>query len=182
MFTLGIFYGSTYGNTYDAACEIADELKKYFTGEVWLHDVADQGLKRLEECDALLLGCSTWNLGDLQDDWARCIGQLEAAPLQGKKVALFGAGDQYGYPDSFQDALAILAEKVRRAGGELVGFTSTEGYFFSQSLAVEEGRFVGLALDYDNQPELSSVRIRAWVEQIAEEMALPGCAEREVLG
>ncbi|MCS7057941.1 MAG: flavodoxin [Meiothermus sp.] len=179
MFRLGIFFGSTYGNTRDAAFEIAEEMRKHIAGEIWLHDVADRGLQRLGECDALLLGVSTWNIGELQDDWARCLEELGKVSLKGKRVALFGVGDQSSYPDSFQDALAILAQAVREAGGELVGFTSTDGYFHSQSLAVENGQFVGLALDYDNQPELSTPRIQAWVKQLLEEMALPQLARLE---
>jgi flavodoxin I len=47
----------------------------------------------------------------------------------------------------------------------------TDGYNFEASRAVfEEGWFVGLALDEDNQSDLTMDRIREWLEQIAQDV------------
>ncbi|EAH9105226.1 flavodoxin, partial [Campylobacter jejuni] len=43
---------------------------------------------------------------------------------------------------------------------------STDGYTFEASDAVVDGKFVGLALDNDNQEDQTESRIDAWVEQI----------------
>ena len=48
---------------------------------------------------------------------------------------------------------------------------STDGYEFDESNAVRKGKFVGLALDADNQSELTESRIKAWVEQIKPDLA-----------
>ena len=93
--------------------------------------------------------------------------------FSGKFVGLFGAGDQVGYEESFQDALGILGRKLRMRGAKLIGFTSTAGYDYSRSEGVEGARFMGLALDFDNQADLNALRIAAWVGQIATEMNLP---------
>ncbi len=50
--------------------------------------------------------------------------------LQGKKIALFGLGDQKGYPENFLDGVGIMAEILEDRGASLVGFTSVEGYEF----------------------------------------------------
>lgn len=55
-------------------------------------------------------------------------------------------------------------------GGEIVGVRPTDGYTFEASKAVfQEDWFVGPALDEDNQSDLTMTRIRAWLEQVAEE-------------
>jgi flavodoxin I len=49
----------------------------------------------------------------------------------------------------------------------VVGAWDTDGYEFNASKAVlEDGRFLGLVLDQDNQKELSETRIDAWLEDI----------------
>ena len=53
---------------------------------------------------------------------------LDEIDFSGKKVAYFGAGDQVGYPDTFQDAMGILEEKISDQGGTTVGYWSTDGY------------------------------------------------------
>ena len=38
---------------------------------------------------------------------------MDDLDLSGKKVAVFGLGDQEAYPDTFVDGLGILANKVK---------------------------------------------------------------------
>lgn len=40
----------------------------------------------------------------------------------------FGAGDQIGYADNFQDAMGILEEKISDLGGTTVGYWSRRSY------------------------------------------------------
>ena len=68
------------------------------------------------------------------------------------------------------NAMGELYEAATAAGAKIVGATSTDGYSFNESSAVKDGKFVGLALDYDNQGGLSDDRIAAWVAQIAPEL------------
>ncbi len=170
---IGLFYGSTNGTTGDAAQKIQQSLNELAPGVIeTIFDVANTDVKKMLEFDALILGSSTWNFGELQDDWADVIDSLDKMDLSGKKVAIFGLGDQNGYCDTYQDAMGILAEKVLSRGAQLVGFTSTDGYDFSESRAVEDGKFMGLALDEDNQAALSDERIKGWVKQLQAEFGL----------
>ena len=50
--------------------------------------------------------------------------------LKGKKVAIFGLGDQIRYPENFADGIGLLAEVFEGDEATLVGFTSSEGYTF----------------------------------------------------
>jgi len=108
----------------------------------------------------------------LQSDWEDFFDELDTIDFTGKKVAYFGEGDQVGYPDTFQDAMGMLEEKIVERGGETVGYWSTDGYEFTDSKALRDGKFVGLALDEDNQSDLTDERIKTWVSQLKQEFGL----------
>jgi len=154
-----VIYGSTTGNTERAAKQIAGAF-----GVEPLR-IADATAADFE-ADLLILGSSTWGLGELQDDWVTRISLLESANLSGKKVAVFGTGDQSGFSDTYCDALGILAAKATARGATLVGKTSANGYVHTGSLAETDGQFCGLALDDNNESEKTSARITAWIEQL----------------
>lgn len=152
-----VIFGSDSGATKAIAAKIAAKAGAR------LLDVQEARTADYEGCELLILGCPTYGVGELQTDWELHVDQLEGADLAGGRVALFGTGDQATYPDSFVDAMGILYDKVVMRGGEVVGFTETEGYDFSASLASRGGRFVGLALDEDTQSHLTDDRIDAWL-------------------
>ena len=158
--TVHVIYGSDSGRTRAAAGKIAAKLD----GKVI--DIKDASTDDFEGCDLLVLGVPTYGIGELQSDWEEGIDTLNAAELSGKKVALFGLGDQAGYPDSFVDAIGTLYDALIEKGANVVGFTDTKGYEFEGSTAVRDDKFVGLVLDQDNQAGKSEKRIAAWTSQI----------------
>lgn len=170
--TIGIIYGSTNGATAEAALKIQQELTAHGLSTE-RHDILGTEVKTLERFDKLFLGCPTWHIGDLQDDWAgKKYKELATLNLTGKQAALFGTGDQYVYSDTFQDALGILAAELRHSGVELVGMWPTDGYEHTESKGAIAGKFLGLALDDDNQAKQTPGRIKAWVAQVVVEMNL----------
>lgn len=160
---IGLFYGSTTGKT-DAVAEIIRD--EFGAKLVDLHDIAEAGKEDIESYDYLIIGSPTWNIGELQSDWEAFFPKLDDIDFTGKKVAYFGVGDQVGYPDNFLDAMGILAHKISQQGGTRVGYWPVDGYDFNASKAVKDGQFVGLAIDEDNEPEMTEERITAWVDQI----------------
>ncbi|MCY7275019.1 MAG: flavodoxin FldA [Phormidesmis sp. CAN_BIN44] len=170
MSKIGLFYGTQTGNTQTEA----ELIQKEFGGEgvVILYDVANFELSDFENYNNIIVGCPTWNVGQLQDDWDSFYDELDNVDFTGKKVAYFGIGDQVGYADSFQDAIGILEEKISEQGGTTVGYWSTDGYDFNESRAVRDGKFVGLALDEDNQSELTEERIKTWVAGLKSEFGV----------
>ncbi len=167
---IGLFYGTTTGVTESIA-----ETIKEIIGEdiVDLYDISEAQTQDFNEYEYIIIGCSTWNIGDLQSDWDYFFENLDEIDFNGKTVAYFGPGDQIGYGGSFQDAMGILEEKISSLGGKTVGYTSTEGYDFSDSKAVRgENQFCGLAIDEDNQSDLTEERVIAWVEQLKKEFPL----------
>lgn len=160
-----IIYGSTTGNAAKAAETIAEKL-----GGGDVKEVSSAKKSDLADYDNIILGSSTWGDGELQDDWFGFISEVKSANLSGKTVAVFGVGDQFSYSDTYVNAMGELYEAAKSAGAKIVGETSTDGYSFNESSAVKDGKFVGLALDYDNQDQLSEDRIAAWTVQIMPEL------------
>ncbi len=170
MAKIGLFYGTQTGNTQTAAELIQKELGG--STVVDLHDVSTVDTSDFEGYEFIIIGCPTWNIGELQSDWEGFYEELEAIAFTDKKVAYFGTGDQVGYADNFQDAMGILEEKISSLGSTTVGYWSTDGYDFNESKAVKDGKFVGLAIDEDNQSELTDSRIKSWAIQLKQEFGL----------
>jgi flavodoxin I len=137
-----------------------------------LHDVANAEAGNLADYSTLIIGCPTWNIGEMQSDWEGLYEELDEVDFNGKTVAYFGPGDQVGYADNFQDAMGILEEKISSLGAKTIGHWPTDGYDFTESRAVKNGKFVGLALDEDNQSDLTDQRIKAWTTQLKLELGL----------
>lgn len=156
---IGIYYGSSTGATADVAERIAYELGVP-SGDV--HDISSVNAADVGRYDLVVLGTSTWGMGELQDDWVEFKDQLKPY-LKGKKVALFGLGDSEGFGDTFCDGVGELYDEFKNAGCTFVGDISVDGYNYDSSKAEREGRLVGLLLDEMNQGELTAERISAWV-------------------
>ena len=160
-----IIYGSSTGNTQSAAGQLA----KLMPGSQ-VFEVTDVDTSDFEDCDLLVLGTSTWGFGELQSDWESVLDNLRNANLENTKVALFGLGDQATYPSTFVDGMRPLHEAAKEAGAEMIGLWTTDDYDFQDSAALEGDKFIGLALDEENQPELSASRMKGWAEQLLNEM------------
>jgi flavodoxin II len=162
---IGLFYGSTTCYT-----EMAAEKIQAIIGPelLTLHNVKETPLSRMADYDLLILGISTWDFGEIQEDWAALWQDISPLSLAGKPIALFGLGDQEGYGEWFLDALGLLHDELQPTGAQFIGYWPNQGYTFEASKALsEDGRhFVGLALDEDSQYELSDERIATWCEQI----------------
>jgi flavodoxin I len=104
-------------------------------------------------------------------DWEMFIDDLAEINLEGKKVALFGLGDQKMYPESFADGMGTIYCRLSDKS-VVVGFWPTKGYEYYFSSADKDGQFVGLVIDDDSQPELTQERVEKWTEMIKKEFSL----------
>ncbi len=166
MTKIGLFFGTQTGKTETIAETIRDE---FGSGLVDIHDMSQVDVGDFDGYTKLIIACPTWNIGELQADWDGFFPELDEMDFKGKTVAYFGTGDQIGYADNFMDAVGILEAKISERGGKTIGMWPIEGYEFDESKAVKDGKFVGLAIDEDNQPELTEQRIKTWVAQIKRE-------------
>jgi flavodoxin I len=164
----GIFYGSTTGTTESVARLIAEKLG---VSPADVHDVSKLDAALAESYEALILGTSTWGDGELQDDWYDGIKVLKNANLSGKTIALFGCGDSESYSDTFCDGMGILFEDLKDSGCTFVGAVSDSDYTYASSVAVADGKFVGLALDDVNESDRTDARVSAWIEMLKADLA-----------
>jgi flavodoxin I len=170
MEKIGLFYGSDTGNTENIAQKIAEQLGEERVDIIDMYDVEKETFSKYSQ---IILGLSTWHDGLLQSDWDTFFEEFKEIDFSGKTIALFGLGDQYVYCDYFIDGVGIIGEVVLENGGAIVGKWSTEGYEHTESKAEkEEGLFLGLAIDEDNQFEETDARLAKWIEQIKEEFPL----------
>jgi flavodoxin I len=160
-----LLYSTTTGNTETAAGYIAAA-----TG-LEAVDIGDVDVETIKECDSLIIGAPTWHTGADEERSGTAgdeflYGDLTALDLSGKKVAVFGMGDQAGYADNFCDAMDELASCFEKQGATIVGAWPTSGYEHEESKSVRGDNFVGCPFDEDNQPDMSEERATAWVAQI----------------
>ncbi len=160
-----VVYGSTTGVCQDLAERIAAKL-----GGVEVISAAELTAASLNANDNLILGTSTWGEGDVQDDWFDALDTVKSTDLSGKTVAIFGCGDSVSYGDSFCGGMKAIYDAVKAVGAKLIGEVDASGYSFDSSDAVVDGKFVGLALDENNESDKTDSRIDAWVAEISIEL------------
>jgi flavodoxin I len=158
----GIFYGSSTGTTEKVAEIIAEKLGISSND---IHNVESNG-GDLSAYDFLIFGSSSTGLGDLQYYWEKYLNTLRSADLNGKTVALFCCGDSYTYSDSFCGAMRKIYDAIKDKGCNITGSVSTEGYETGDTDAIIDGKFVGLAIDNDNEEDKTPERIDSWIKLI----------------
>ncbi|MCV2525763.1 MAG: flavodoxin FldA [Candidatus Lightella neohaematopini] len=168
MADIGIFFGSDTGNTENIANIIHNKLGKDNSD---LFDIVNSKKNDLERYNNLIFGVPTWYYGEVQCDWDDFIPILRKINFSGKNIAIFGCGDQEDYPQYFCDAIGIIGNIVKKNNANLCGYWPTTGYNFESSKGLlNDGYFLGLALDEDRQSELSINRVNMWIRQILKEM------------
>jgi flavodoxin I len=172
MATVGLFYGSSTGNTEYVAYELKGLFDAAQPGLAEIFNIGSTTPEQFMSFDYLVLGIPTWNTGQLQDDWEFFLPKIAGMDMTGKKVAIFGLGDQNGYGFNFLDAIGLLAEELLEKNADICALWSTEGYQFNESLGEYEGMFLGVGLDEEGQKELTTPRLKKWVPQVLKEFAL----------
>ncbi len=171
MAKVGIFFGTDTGNSRKVAKTIHKQLGEVCDKPV---NIKTASVDDLLAYEVLIIGTPTYGEGELPgltagtstESWEEFMPNLEGADFSGKTIALYGLGDQEGYPGNFVDALGMLYDAFADCGANFVGFTSADGYTFTSSKAVMDDQFVGLVLDEDNQKELSEDRLQDWLKDI----------------
>jgi flavodoxin I len=173
MAKVGVFFGTDTGNTRRIAKDITTVLGLAIAAKpvnIRNVEVAD-----LQVFDTLILGTPTYGEGQLPGlstgnattGWEEFLPTLAGQDFSGKKVAIYGLGNQKSYPVEFVDAMFFLYEQFKQCGATIIGAWDTEGYNFKNSKAVVDNRFVGLALDQENQKDLTPARLETWLKMLA---------------
>ena len=179
MAKIGLFFGSNTGKTR----KVAKMIKKKYPDDELMAAALNVNRTTAEDFasyEYLIIGTPTLGDGELPglssdcdaESWEEFLPSIEEIDFTGKTIAIFGLGDQVGYPDEFLDAMGELYDFFSERGATLVGSWPNEGYEFDESQALRDDKFVGLALDLDNQSGLTEERLTTWLGQIAPEFVL----------
>ncbi|MBU2996345.1 flavodoxin [Cellulophaga baltica] len=169
MEEIGLFYGSDTG--------VTDDVTKDFVN-FWGDDninvmlIGSASVEDFKNYDKLILGLPTWYDGILQSDWEDFFDEFSTIDFTNKTVAIYGLGDQIGYGEYFVDGIGILAKVIIENGGKVIGNWPNKGYRHTDSVAIMEENtelFYGLAIDHDNESQLTDERLKTWIEQIKKE-------------
>lgn len=166
MKKVGLFYSFNTKKTSQTAKMIIENLGKENVEEINVETLTEDQFTKYNN---IILGVPTWFDGELPNYWDEFVPAIEDLDLKSKKIAIYGAGDQKGYPENFVDGVGIMAELIEKQGADIVGFTSVKGYTFEHSKAQKGDQFVGLALDFENQVAMNKERITLWCEQLKKE-------------
>ena len=110
------------------------------------------------------VGADHWNNEILVDEWTEFFTKIEDTSFEKKKVAIVGLGNSVLYPSHFADGMAVLYERVIKQNAKVLGKVDSKGYDFEDSEALDDdGFFCGLAIDEDNEPELTAERLENWI-------------------
>ena len=168
MKKIGLFYSFNSRKT----AKIAGVIHNSFSGDdVQPVNVDEVKIEHFLEFENLIIGVPTWFDGELPNYWDELLPGLEEIDFSNKKIAVFGLGDQKGYPENFCDAIGIMATFFEEKGALIMGQIPVEGYTFEGSKAVKNGKFMGLALDQENQARLTNGRIENWVANLKNEFS-----------
>ena len=132
---------------------------------------------KIGDYDLVILGGSTVgaeNWEDTSNDnlWNNFFRKIQHKDLSGVTFAAFGLGNQVLYPEHFVDGLGFFHEEMSKTNARVIGEWPTEGYRFTDSEGAHDGKFYGLALDEDNEPEKTEERAKAWVAGLKKEMGM----------
>lgn len=172
MDKIAILFGPTGGNTEKAANMVARAFGEDKAVLIPVKNVQESDIMAFSRIifGGPTVGTHTWSDPNQKNDWDVFLTRLYKMDLQGKSCAVFGLGDQVSYSFKFVDDVGTIADHVIQAGGKLVGSVDPEGYTFDESKAFRNGKFLGLPLDEDNEPELTQGRINKWVELLKTEL------------
>ncbi len=168
---IALFYGSSTCYTEMSAEKIQQRLGE---AQVDVFNIADEPIITAQLYSQIIFGIPTWDYGELQEDWEEIWHEIDEIDFAGKTVALYGQGDQEGYPEWFLDSMGYLHNKLVKLGATIIGQWPNEGYTFEESKALtdDDSLFVGLALDDDIQFDLSDERIAQWCDQLQQHFTL----------
>ena len=161
-----IVYASATGHTED----IAERLDQLLPDSELKELDELQSVQDMENCEALICCTPTWNTGsDVKRSGTSWDEHIEAIPTldcSGKPVAIVGLGDSAAFSKFFCDAMEELYTAFKKAGGNLIGHVSGDGYIFDDSKSMIDGMFCGLPIDEDNESEKTQERLESWCKQL----------------
>lgn len=166
-----LIYWPKKGNVENTAAKIS---ALFDSGSIDVFTISEVEIEKLPGYDLLIFGGSTIGADNWEDThttkWYTFFDALKKLDLTSKLAAIYGLGDQILYPEHFVNGMATIQEALVATGARIIGAWPVEGYEHTDSKSIEGDHFIGLALDDDQQSDLSDERISKWVEMLKAEL------------
>ena len=158
MNKIGIFYGTETGMTEAMAQVMYRVLGDDIASEPV--NVNQAKVSELLQYKALILGAPSYGVGELpgrttgsQDgNWEEFLFRLDDSDLSGKRVALFGLGNQQKYYDRFASSLIHLYQHFVAYGAEVIGAWNTGNAVHSKHTGKSNEIVFNSRLLFDRHP------------------------------
>ena len=171
---LPIVFGSSTCYTAFVAELLAKTIeKKHPSITIKLFDIKQIKPSKLLGFNKVIYGIPTWDYGELQEDWDSFWDGLTQLNLTNQQFAIFGVGDQLGYPEYFVDAMGYLHNLLKHLGAQPHGYWPLDDseilnrdagyeYLHSKAILPQQKLWCGLPLDEENQEPLTPYRLNYW--------------------
>lgn len=156
--------------------KVAKLVYNQFDSEIIdLFDLESFDLKDIEKYEmgilaAPTIGADYWEDATSNNLWNKFFRNIEQLDLSKKTVAFVGLGDQVLYPKHFVAGLGLFQKELSKTNVKIIGRWPTDGYDFTESQGEKDGMFYGLAIDEQNQWDITEERVKAWTDQLKKEM------------
>jgi flavodoxin I len=170
MSKTALFFSPVGGNVNN----VADMLGELIGNDrIDLIPVKEAGPEDVEKYSQVILvgstvGADHWTNETIVDEWEAFFSKIGENSFENKKVAIVGLGNYVLYPEHFADGMADLYNRITRQKAKVFGFFDAKVYDYTDSESVnEDGLFCGLAIDEDNEPELTPGRLEKWIASLS---------------
>jgi flavodoxin I len=166
MSKTAIFYSPVGGNVNYVANKLGELIGN---GKVDMIPVKEAEKEDVDKYDKIILAGSTvgtdhWSNETVPDEWPAFFMKIKDISFEKKKVAIVGLGNSFLYPSNFADGMGDLYDRLTKLNAKVLGRFEAKGYDFTDSEALDDdGYFCGLAIDEDNEPELTTERLEKWI-------------------
>ena len=166
MSKTAIFYSPQGGNVDSVANRLGEMIGNDKVDIIPVIDVEKGELNKYNQIILVgsTVGTDHWNNEVVVDEWIEFFKKIKDISFEEKKVAIVGLGNCVLYPEHFADGMADLYERITKQNAKVLGKVDAKDYDFEDSEAVnDDGFFCGLAIDEDNEAELTTERIEKWI-------------------
>ena len=169
MSKTAIFYSPRGGNVNSVANKLGEIIGNDKVDIIPIKEVEKEDVDKYNQIILVgsTVGADHWNNETIVDEWSAFFQKYPNISFKDKKVAIVGLGNCVIYPDHFADGMAILYNRIIKLDAQVFGFVEAKDYDFTDSESVnDDGFFCGLAIDEDNEPELTPGRIERWISML----------------
>ena len=110
MTKVGLFYGTQTESTQTEA----EVIRKEFGGDsvMELIDVSKSKISDFERFEYIIIGCPTWNVGQLQSDWKTFYDELDDIDFTGKKLLILDLETMLVIPIALSGPVRVLRQSA----------------------------------------------------------------------